>query len=341
MAASALLSGCGQGEVRAVNGAAPELRDARAINERLGSDDPALVELPAGTINLSEPLNLDSRKTLRGAGAGVTVLKMSGGMEEFAVGNLSVEDGETDITISDLTIDCNRKAGMGIFMTRVSNLRIENVETMNCLRDGLRVSGKGVPTRGTFIDNVSSHHNKDDGVIILWASREALISNLRSYENGRDGVVFDHSEGSAVNVIANANGGNGIFFRNLFGGSYVNISATRNGRHGLYLQGFVGSTGASWRAQANSQKEEGKFDEIFLTDSAELSYGISRDSVVTGVVTGSGPEFGTPPARYGITWHSADVDIEFANVRFGVTASGDECRAPDNCIAASALSDRN
>lgn len=338
VAGCVLLWGCGSDTVTVVSDTAPgvsALSDAAAINDTLDGAVAASVVLPAGTISLEEPINLQSRKSLRGAGAGVTVLQMNGRDKNFVLGNIFTEEGETDITISDLTVDCNNNALMGISMTRVANLRISNVEIMNCSRDGLRVSGQGVHTRGIFIDGISSHHNKDDGVIVLWASREALISNIRSHENGRNGVTFDHSEGSAVNVIANGNGGNGVFFRNLFAGSYANISATRNGRHGLYLQGFVASSGASWRAQANSRNAEGKYDEIFLTDAADLSYGISRNSVVTGVVAGGMDELGLSQARYGITWQSGDVDIEFANVRHGVTVAGEECRAPDNCIAAS------
>ena len=309
---------------------------AGAINDVFSREGPQAVRLGAGEYRLREGLSLGSRNSLTGAGAGVTVLKMTG-RGEYVVGNRDAEAGNEHITLSGLTIDCNGRASVGGLFRRTASLTVTNVEFHGCEEYGLRISGDGRPTRGVFLDNLDIHHNGLDGMTILWATRESLYTNIRSHSNARMGIIIDHSEGMGANLLADENGGNGIFLRNLFAGSYTNIAATRNGRHGILVQGFVSSVGTGWRAQANSRARPGVFDEVFLAANAELSYGVSRQSVIEGLVVGGFNDLGPASARYGVSRQDGTVDISLSGVVHGETREGEICKAGEPCAKAGKL----
>ena len=313
-----------------------EPRNAAAINAEIGDDAPGAVNLPAGDFTADQPITLGSRSSLSGEGAGITVITPGRDLGQAVIANTAGEEGNRDITLSDLTVDCAGRADIGALFVRVENLRLSNVELRNCRQEGLRASGKGRQTRGIFLDNVEVHDNGGDGMIVLWASRESFYTNIRSYANGRTGIVIDHSEGLGVNLLANGNAGNGIFFRNLFASSFSNVAATRNGRHGIFAQGFVESLGTNWRAQSNSRAEAGRYDELFLSGAADLSYGVSRNSVLEGVIAGGYAELGPSSARYGVTRAGEGVDVAITGIVYGETLDGTQCLPADPCSAASA-----
>lgn len=256
-----------------------------------------LIRIAPGVHELRRPLNLPSRTSLAGAGQGVTIIKARAEMDAIIISG-TPELGVETVSVSGLTLDCDGRAREGASLTRVAGLSLSQVTATNCLQTGLRVSGRGVPTRGATLSDITVTRNRGDGLMVLWASRNVQYTNIFAYANVGSGVIFDHSEGTAANIIADQNGGDGIFLRNLFAFSASNLTATRNGRNGVLARGFVASTGQGWVAMGNSLSAPGRFDEIRFTAEDDLSYGMTRDSALANVIAG-GYEGGTGPATAG------------------------------------------
>ncbi|MCC5981207.1 MAG: right-handed parallel beta-helix repeat-containing protein [Oceanicaulis sp.] len=263
-------------------------------------DSPVTVTLGPGRFQTRRPLRLGSQTSLSGGGAGITEIRARRAMEAL-ITNRDHGEGNRAITISGLTVDCGRRARHGLLAIRITDLHMERIEARHCRETGVRVSGQGVITRGAVLESVTARDNPGHGIVIMWATRNARYSNLYATGNGQSGIVIDHSEGSAVNLHADGNRLDGIFIRNVFAVTATNLIATRNGRHGIHVQGMVASAGASWTAQGNSQSEPGTHDELHVTADDTLSYGITRNSVIHGVVLGAHINgVGEPAARHGL-----------------------------------------
>lgn len=261
---------------------------------------PVSIYLGPGEFDATRSLRLPSNSRLEGAGDGVTRIVARREMNVL-VANREVEAGDSFITVENLTVDCARRVRDGIFQRRVSGLRLAALTVTGCERTGVRVSGHGEITRGAVLDAISAIDNSGDGIMIMWATRNARYSNLYAAHNGGIGIVIDHSEGTASNLIADQNGGSGIFLRNLFSVAASNLSATRNGEHGILAQGFVASTGSAWTALGNSGTQFGAFDEIHFSGASDLSYGVTDSSVIEGLVAGAYAHgTGAPSARHGL-----------------------------------------
>lgn len=141
---------------------------------------------------------------------------------------------------------------------------------------------------------VEAKNNGQDSIIVLWAMRDGSYDSVFASGNGRNGITFDHSEFKANSIVARDNRGSGIFLRNLFATSLSNLISTHNGKHGILVQGWASSVGTGWRSQANSQSSDGGFDEIHFTADGSLSYGVTRDSVLSGLVTEYFSDLGAP-----------------------------------------------
>lgn len=291
--------------------------------------EPLLLEadvsrLPPGVQTVDQAILLPSGGALVGAGVGRTVLKAGGDLVGI-VRNADQEAGNSRILLTDLTIDCAGKADYGAFFVRAENLIVRNVELKGCRRDGARISGNGRHTRGAFLTDIDAHDNRGDGLIVMWAMRDVSYANVRAYRNGRNGVTFDHSELVATNIIARENKRDGVFLRNLFATAFSNIAATRNGRHGIFVQGWVASAGSNWRAQANSVSAPGKFDEIHFTAADDLSYGATRNSILSTVIAGGYPEImPEPTARHAIFVEAGAAPV-IEQAAFGATRGDAQC----------------
>lgn len=291
--------------------------------------EPLLLEadesrLPPGEQTVERAILLQSGGALVGSGPGRTILK-AGSDLVGVVRNADQEGGNSRILLADLTIDCAGKADFGAFFVRTENLVVRNVELKGCRRDGARISGNGQHTRGAFLSDIETHDNRADGLIVMWAMRDVAYTNIRAYRNGRNGVTFDHSELVATNIIARENKGDGIFLRNLFATAFTNLAATRNGHHGIFIQGWVASTGSTWRSQSNSVSAKGKFDDIRFTAADHLSYGATRDSVLSGVVAGGYEEIvPEPTARHALAIDAGATPV-VEGVVYGPTIAAARC----------------
>lgn len=282
---------------------------------------------PAGEHPLNDPVILGDGESLTGAGIYQTIIRPSRFLEAV-VRNANEGNGNSQISISDLTVDCRNNADFGMRLIRVSELQIRNARFIECRMDGLRVSGQGQRTRGFVIDNVRAEENGQDGVIVLWAMRDGIYSNVFTKNNGRNGITIDHSEFTATNIVSRENVWHGIWLRNLFGGTLNNLTATHNRRHGIYAQGVVASTGTAWRAQANSRSGAAQFDDIHFTNDASLSYGVTRNVSINGVTVGNDVTFGTDRfVRHGINIEDGIRNLRITGAIYGDTLEQPLCRA--------------
>lgn len=293
-----------------------------------------VLSFEAGEHILERPLVLTNGTTVRGISPAATVL-VAGGAMEAVLTNSDPAAGNSGIVIQDLTIDCRNRADFGLRLIRTAKAELRNVAVRNCRRDGARLSGNGVRTRGFLIDNLTAENNGADGLIVLWAMRDGRYANIFAEGNGRHGVTFDHSEFTATNVVARNNRASGVFLRNLFATTLNGITATHNGEHGILVQGWVVSTGNGWRAQSNGKRERGTYDDIFFSADDSLSYGATRAVSLNGVVTGDFGELDDDAnIRHGIRIEAGVGDVVINGAVYGQTIGAPLCRA--DCRAGSA-----
>ncbi len=241
-----------------------------------------------GKFDINEPILLDNYTRLDLSSA---YLLRSAEFKGAMIKNADNENGNLHIQIIGGRIDGNKdKYGdgeaHGILLVRVSHSNIEGVEVSDCGGDGIRISGNGVRTRFSILSNITVLGNNASGLNIMWASRQVVVTNVIAAGNGVFGIRSDHSECSYTNIVSDRNKGTGIFIRNIFGGTYTNLTATRNGGIGILVQGMVQSSGSNWNAHNNSTIHPGKFSDIVFSADASLSYGISANTNITGIVAG-------------------------------------------------------
>jgi len=341
IAAAAVISACQDSEVpgnAAAGDAAARTDDPatiyvaagtdldEALRSLRGSDGPRIIRLGPGDHRLNAPFPAISNSAIVGAGAGVTRLVAAQQMEHM-VGNAGGDAGDRNIALRGLTLDCDGRAQRGAYFVRVSELSVSDVEITRCITDGMRVSGRGEVTRGAVFTDIRAHHNQGDGLIFMWAIRNVQYSNISGHFNGGRGVILDHSEFQASNVSACDNSGDGVHLRNFFAADIRGLYACRNARHGIFVEGMVASTGGGWVAQSNGRVRPGEFDEIHFSARGDLSYGVSRDSTVTGISAGAYRDgFGAPTARYGVLLEPG-VSVGISAAVFNETLSGPLCEA--------------
>jgi len=100
------------------------------------------VNVPAGTITLTDQVMLRSNITIKGAGVGQTVLYLPGDSSLMTI--LLTYSGVSNTTISDLTLraDAPQRHVFGIWVANYSSLQIERVRVENC-RYGFKIDTRG------------------------------------------------------------------------------------------------------------------------------------------------------------------------------------------------------
>ena len=270
---------------------------------------------PVGTFRLEKGLLLPDYTRLDLSEAR---LVLADGVKTTMIANRDPENGNRHIEIVGGVIDGNRaRQGVGdfhgILLVRAQQVRIADLDVVNCSGDGIRLTGKGQHTRDVQLRNLRLIDNNRCGLNVMWAQRNILVSDIYAKGNKEVGIRSDHSEGLYQNICANANEGHGIFIRNIFGGAYNNLTASRNGGIGIHVQGMVCSRGSNWGAHNNSTQKPGKHADIFFDGDDTLSYGISKQTVLSTIIAGPYKEYG--PA-------SEKAAVEFgAGVRDGLQIS--------------------
>ncbi len=276
------------------------LRPLEDVEDQRAHIQAAIDALPAGRNHyvdlklegrfvIGGPLLLDSftRLDLRSARL---VLRTDSAVSVIA-NRRGKDGGEHHIEILGGEIKGNREQlgvpGAGcIEFYRTSRIKIEGTTVSDCALDGILVSGRGKHTYHGVLRDLVVQRNLRNGLMVMWAMRNIRVESVIARGNRGNGVVSDHSESDYQNIRAMQNGADGIFIRNVFHNNYHNLYAANNGRHGIRVLGLVESSGRGWHAFNNGLRDKkGPAADIFFT-SEPLSYGITRDTQIEGVVAG-------------------------------------------------------
>ncbi len=244
-----------------------------------------------GNFEINEPIILDNYTRLDLSDARLTrIVNFTGAM----ITNVNTAVGNNYIQITGGFIDGAKMGGAtssGILLIKAANSTVNGCEVVNCGGDGIRISGSGAKIQNTSVSNVTVTGNNGSGLTVMWASRLVRVSDVLAIDNGLSGVYSDHSEGTYTNIITDKNRGNGIYIRNIFGGSYTNLTASRNALHGILVQGMVHSLGSNWNSHNNGQGATNTYSDVFFSNDATLSYGLTAYSSVSNIVAGYSPFF--------------------------------------------------
>jgi parallel beta-helix repeat protein len=162
-----------------------------AITTLGASTEPGIIDLPAGTYYLDEGSVLGdvclqfgadvSNVWLRGAGEGVTVLKLKDSGAAHVV-NL---DGASNIKITDLTIDGNRANNTGTSW------------------HGIRTGASGIT--GLTIERVTVRNTRGYGLGLQGGDKKRVrISNVTCEDTGLDGCDFKNTTDNSEDIVIEA-----------------------------------------------------------------------------------------------------------------------------------------
>lgn len=266
-----------------------------------------------GRFELAQPLVLPNFTRLDLTEAS---LKLTDGSVAALITNADHEAGNDHIEIIGGKLKGPGQEGdaLGIFLVRAQNSRISGTSVTEFPQDGIRLSGHGRHSRKLFVDSVTCTNNGNSGLNLMWAVREVQVSNVL-LEGNLIGLRSDHSEGSYVNVNANANRQWGIYIRNVFGNHYTNLTACRNGSAGINVLGMVSSGGTSWRAHNNGQQDATTPADLVFDDKADLSYGRSASSIISGISAGHYPQYGgSTKLDYAVYFQGEGADSNFKSL---------------------------
>lgn len=248
------------------------------------------------------------------------LITLAPGLGQPMIANADQEDGNHHLEVLGGILHgnaptANTSDSHGISFTRVDDARISGTEVRRFGGDGIRINGLGKKHRNAFLSSLVLEDNSQSGLNIMWASRNVFVTDVLVRGNKVFGLRSDHSESSYANIQADANGGVGVFIRNVFGGSYANLTATRNGKTGILVQGMVASLGANWAAHNNGTSAPGKFSEIVFSADDTLSYGLTANTAITGICAGSFKNYGESTAKHAIEFESVAGDASWDSLQ--------------------------
>jgi len=280
-----------------------------------------------GEFVLRGPLRLDSFTRLDMRAARLSLQSYEA--VSVLVNRNGKEGGERQIEVIGGEIIGNREelgvAGAScIELYRTRDVTIEGVTIRDCARDGILLSGRGQRTYDGLLRDLVLEDNLRHGLAVVWAMRNIRVDSILSRRNGGTGVYSDHSESDYHNIRASGNGVDGIFVRNVFHNNYENLFAINNGRHGIRVLGMVESSGRGWNAYNNGRRDSSGLAANVFFSSEALSYGITRDTRIDGIMAGYSSWVESGQARYALyVQPSVDSRVDYIKLELsGVMLSG-------------------
>lgn len=286
---------------------------------------------PSGDFLIEETITLPSRTRLDLSDA---ALILAPGARTTLVTNKDHEEGNALIQITGGILD-GRKAEQGggefhgIALFRVDDALVSEVTVENCSGDGVLINGRGRHTRNVRLSSIYSRENGRHGVNIMWAVRQITVDSIIANNNNAVGLRSDHSEGLYSNIMADGNGGHGIFIRNVFGNVYTNLNATRNGQSGIHVQGMLHSSASNWSAHNNSRGKPDEWSDVQFIADDTLSYGRTGFSTVTGINAGGFHQYGVLSERYALELELGAESFEELHLSGLVLTPGISGTTPD------------
>jgi hypothetical protein len=242
-----------------------------------------------GVYLLNRPIVLQDWQILRGAGVGKTILKAAPGYKGMLIVNAGVGEANPvhhpGVEIRDLSVDGSGTASRGIYLKAVDDLVVKNVEVYNTT--GNAIEHRGIQNSPyTMRQTWANVTGRDSGGWCVYnglRTRKVTYTDIRATGCRAGGMTIDHSEASAVGIIASRNGGNGVWIRNVYSINLTNVVTNGNGGNGMFVQGAVYSLGTNWTAMNN------KVADVRFSNSApqpSFNYGVTRNTMIAGLTAG-------------------------------------------------------
>lgn len=268
-------------------------------------------------------------------------VKLADGSNCDMVTNADHVNGNEGGRIRGGTLDGNKAhqspgAGVGIgcefFLTKdftAENLELENMYYRGFVYEGN--SGNTIVSRGiaatdwcrrNTVTGLRAHNCGSAGLTVTNGSRESSLSNIRAFSNGTRNVYLDASECIAYDIYSYLGLGDGIYIHNVFNCGFKQFVSYKNNGYGIGVLGMVDSKGGDWVTNNNSLGTPGAADDIYFSgDQAAGGYGLSGNTILTGIESVSPPSGGPETKRYGIyiddpvggaTWPDLKINGAFA-----------------------------
>lgn len=335
--------------------------DARAIQRAVdvaADDGGGTVYLPPGEFRVLEPVTLRSGVRIAGEHTGATAIVADGAGFSALEGFGSAGDPLTDVTVTDLSIDCST-LGDGTYSTGEKCIYIQYVRRCQILR----VYAYGAPATGIgtdfMLDSVihgcvaerngrgwSSGEIGSNGIGIgagRYEVETVTVSNCHTLDNGNNGIMFeaqgpasDDVHAGLMRAIGCTARDNRIGFRDAADRrvAFLGCAAAGNDEHGIVVSEKADTSFAATEHRIGDCQvvDNGTHGIAVIGAAIDAALGVT-DCVITGN-EGRGVSVSTGDPIGGISITDSDV---FANGASGVHYRGGgehvviaRCRISDN-----------
>jgi hypothetical protein len=259
------------------------------------------VVLPAGTIEVRQPIVLQrDHQTLRGAGD-ATVLRLADGVNcPVIILGEPVNNPRAivkDLRVSDLFIDGNRShqqrelwrlqgegseiRNNGITVQSVSDSTVEHVTCARCRSGGL-VTTLGV--RRLTVRDLTAFDNEFDG-LACYRTEDCLFTELYLHDNPGAGISLDLAFNH--NVISNAvlaANDLGIFMRESCDNQFHNISISNSRHYGVFMAHAEQPTEGGWQPVPQTECAHNAFTNLIASHCGDAAFRVNDTTCTNNVI---------------------------------------------------------
>jgi hypothetical protein len=262
------------------------------------------VVLPAGTIDVRQPIVLQRDfQTLRGSGA-ATILRLADGANcpVIILGEPVNQPRKktSHLRVSDLFVDGNRShqqrelwklsgegseiRNNGIIVQAVSDSSVENVTTARC-RSGGVVTTLGV--QRLTVRGLEAFDNEFDG-LACYATTDSLFTQISLHDNPGAGISLDLAFNSNVISHAVLTGNDlGIFMRSSRNNQFHDISIVGSHHYGVFMAHVDEETPAGVRPAPQTECVQNSFTNLAASDCGSAAFRVNNITCVDNVVIGA------------------------------------------------------
>jgi hypothetical protein len=259
------------------------------------------VALPAGTIEVRQPIVLQrDHQTLRGSG-NATVLRLADGVNcpVIILGEPVNNPKATvkDLHVSDLFIDGNRShqqrelwrlhgegseiRNNGITVQKVSDSTVEQVTCARCRSGGL-VTTLGV--RQLTVRDLTAFDNEFDG-LACYQTEDCLFTDLYLHDNPGAGISLDLAFNH--NVISNAvlaANDLGIFMRESCDNQFHNISISNSRHYGVFMAHAETPTENGWQPIPQTECAHNAFTNLIASHCGDAAFRVNDTTCTNNII---------------------------------------------------------
>jgi hypothetical protein len=274
-------------------------------------DDGGEVVLPAGTIEITQPIFLKrDAQTLRGAGTNTILLLATNANCPVIIMGEPVNQSKSTIKnlcVRDLFIDGNRGAqtrelwktrgegsqirNNGITVQAVSDSLVENVTCARCRSGGL-VTTLGV--RRLLVRNFESFDNQFDG-LACYKTEDSTFTELYLHDNPAAGISLDlgFNHNCISNAILTAND-LGIFMRASSNNQFIDVSIHDSRNHGVFMAHTDKKTATGWGAAPKTECVRNSFTNLAASNCGGSAFRVNNSTCTNNSIIR--PNFSDNPA---------------------------------------------